>query len=414
MAGEAGNVVDAVLYDSLEQAQLLAREELASADRIDAYEQLMASLEASALLDRDLEWLPSTQEMAERERAGTGLTRPELAVLLAYAKRSLAEEILASHLPDSVYMLEDLTRYFPGEISKRFGHLVWEHPLRRELIATIVANDVVDSQGPTFVSRMVARTGAEVAAVVAAYRNARELVGGKERRRAVEDLFGLVDHRVWNEMMATNHRLVATLTRWYLEHAPGRFPDEDIAAAADICSHLEEEEEERGPGQWRFERDSHVERLISAGVPPTVARRSAASLQLVHAPDIIEVAEATGRSPLEVADVFHNLGHVLELDDLERVVAGLKLTDPWQRWARQTIEDDILSVRRLLAERVLAGAEGLSMDEAVEQFLASRVDSIVWVAELVRSLEPGAIDDTAPLLVVVRQLQNLAGSPSSR
>jgi NAD-specific glutamate dehydrogenase len=115
-----------------------------------------------------------------------------------------------------------------------------------------------------------------------------------------------------------------------------------------------------------------------------------------------------------VADVFHNLGHVLELDDLERVVAGLKLTDPWQRWARQTIEDDILSVRRLLAERVLAGAEGLSMDEAVEQFLASRVDSIVWVAELVRSLEPGAIDDTAPLLVVVRQLQNLAGSPSSR
>jgi NAD-specific glutamate dehydrogenase len=163
-----------------------------------------------------------------------------------------------------------------------------------------------------------------------------------------------------------------------------------------------------------LERDGHVERLVSAGVPAAVARRSVAARQLVHAPDIIEVAEATGRSPSKVADVFHHLGHVLELDDLERVVTGLKLTDPWQRWARETVEDDILSVRRLLAERVLAEAEGSSMDEAVEQFLAHRVDSVVWVAELVRSLEPGSIDDAAPLLVVVRQLQNLAGSPPSR
>ena len=410
MAGEAGNVVDAILYDSLEQAQLLTREEMAAVDGIDAYEQLMVSLEARGLLDRELEWLPSTQEMAERERAGTGLTRPELAVLLAYAKRSVAEDVLASHFPDSAYMLEDLTRYFPGEISKRFGHLVWEHPLRRELIATIVANDVVDSQGPTFVSRLVARSGAEVAAVVAAYRNARELVGGKERRRAVEDLFGLVDHQVWNEMMAVNHRLVATFTRWYLKRGPSRFPD---GPAAVVYRRLEEEVEERGPGPWRFERDDRVHRLTSAGVPAEVARESVAALELVHAPDIIEVAEATGRPASEVAAVFHHLGHVLELDDLEQVVADLKLTDPWQRWARETVEDDIFAVRRLLAEKVLAGAEHLTVDEAVKQFLARRVDSVVWVAELVRSLDLGAIDDAAPLLVVVRQLQNLAESSPS-
>jgi NAD-specific glutamate dehydrogenase len=94
-------------------------------------------------------------------------------------------------------------------------------------------------------------------------------------------------------------------------------------------------------------------------------------------------------------------------------VADLKLTDPWQRWARETVEDDIFAVRRLLAEKVLAEAEHLTVDEAVEQFLARRVDSVVWVAELVRSLDMGAIGDAAPLLVVVRQLQNLAESSPS-
>ena len=413
MAGEAANVVEAILYDSLEQAQLLAREELASVDRIDAYEQLMTSLESREMLDRNLEWLPSTQEMTERERAGTGLTRPELAVLLAYAKRSLAEAVLSSDFPDSASMLGDLTRYFPGEISKRFGHLIWGHPLRRELIATIVANDVVDSQGPTFVSRLVARSGAEVAAVVSAYRSARDLVGGTERRRTVEDLFGSVDYQVWNEMMAANDRLVATLTRWYLNRARGRSPDGDGGAAAEIFRQLEEEAGERGPGQWRLERDGRIDRLKSAGVPADVAGQTVAAFELVHVPDMIEVADATGRSPFDVSGVFHHLGHVLELDELERVVAELKLADPWQRWARETIEDDILSVRRSLAQRVLAGAEGMSAEEAVQQFLAQRADSVVWVAELVRSLELGAISDAAPLLVVVRQIQNLAGSSPS-
>src|SRR3970282_2802425 len=96
IAAEAGRAREAILYYSLEQAQLWAREEMASLDRLDAYEQLMASLESRESLDRDLEWLPSSQEMTERERTGTGLTRPELAVLLAYAKRSLAEGGLSS------------------------------------------------------------------------------------------------------------------------------------------------------------------------------------------------------------------------------------------------------------------------------------------------------------------------------
>jgi glutamate dehydrogenase len=410
MAGEAEHVVEAVLHESLEQNQSLVREELVSVDRMDAYEQLMASLEEQGMLDRRLEWLPSTQEMTDRARAGTGLSRPELAVVLAYAKRSLAEAVLLSDLPDSTSMLGDLTGYFPGEISKRFGHLIWDHPLRRELIATIVANDVVDSQGPTFVSRLVARSGAEVAAVVTACRTARDLVGGVERRRAVESLFGSVDFQLWNEMMAADDRLVATLTRWYLSRAPSGPQGLAEVGTAEEFGRLEEETGEWGSLEWRRERGLRIDRLKAAGAPTAVALRAVAAFDLVHALDIFEVTRSTGRSRVDVGRVFHRLGRALGLDDLEEVLTNLKLADPWQRWALENIDDDLLAVRRSLAERALTGAEGEAVDDAVEQFLAQRADAVARVVEMARALESASVVDPAPLMVAVRQIQALAGS----
>ncbi|HJR92334.1 MAG TPA: NAD-glutamate dehydrogenase domain-containing protein, partial [Acidimicrobiia bacterium] len=123
LRAEADNVVAAILRDNFEQAQALSLEATVSPGRIDAYEQLMAGLEGEGILERDLEALPSSQQMLERARAGAGLSRPELAVLHAYAKRSLADAILVSELPDEWSLRDDLAAYFPGEISRRFGAL---------------------------------------------------------------------------------------------------------------------------------------------------------------------------------------------------------------------------------------------------------------------------------------------------
>src|SRR5262249_50554167 len=154
----APDVVQHVLYDNYLQAQILSQEEAVSAQRTEAYEDLMQQLEADGELERDVEFLPETEEMAERRAGGQGLTRPELSVLLAYGKRSVSAARLAGELPDSRSLASDLTRYFPPRIVERFGHLLTEHPLRREIIATIAANDIVNSQGVTFVSRMVTET----------------------------------------------------------------------------------------------------------------------------------------------------------------------------------------------------------------------------------------------------------------
>ena len=175
------DVVAHVLYDNYLQAQILSQEMLISTQRIENYEDLMVQLEGEGELEREVEFLPSSEAMLQRRVDGQGLVRPELAVLLAYAKRSIAAALLDSDLPDSPYLAVDLERYFPALVVERFGHLIGEHPLRRELIATIAANDVVNSQGITFVSRMVTETGARPSQVVRAFRIARDVTVAVDR-----------------------------------------------------------------------------------------------------------------------------------------------------------------------------------------------------------------------------------------
>ena len=177
------DVVAHVLYDSFLQAQIIAQEVAVARDRMYAYEDLMATLESDGLLDRAAEALPGAEEIAERRRAGRGLERPELATLLAYAKRAIARDLLASDLCEDPWLADDLRAYFPGPVVERFGHLLAEHPLRRRLIATVNANLVANSLGPTFVSQLAAERGAEAADIVRAFRIA---VRGHGRRRALE------------------------------------------------------------------------------------------------------------------------------------------------------------------------------------------------------------------------------------
>ena len=218
----APDVVQHVLYDNYLQAQILSQEEGVSAQRIEAYEELMQQLEADGELERAVEFMPTTDDMAERRAAGQGMTRPELAVLLAYAKRQVYAELLESDLPDTEYLAADLARYFPPRIVERFGHLIADHPLKRQIIATMASNDVVNSQGITFASRMVTETGASPSEVVRAFRIARDVTGATARWSDVEALDGLVDPALQSDLMSGVDWLVETTARWYLVQAAGQ------------------------------------------------------------------------------------------------------------------------------------------------------------------------------------------------
>jgi glutamate dehydrogenase len=409
VTGVAPNVVAAVVYDNFLQAQILAQEAARSANRIDAYEDLMQALEEDNLLDRSIEWLPSSDEMAERSRAGGGMARPELAVLLAYAKRSLSAALLASDLPDWDHFDEDVAAYFPGPVIDRFGSMVADHPLRRELVATIVANQVINSLGITFVSRLEAETGATAADVVRAYRVARAVTGASDRWATIESLEGKVAADVQRELLEGVDALVELVARWYLGRPKGETVTKDIDAFATAFAELADELHSIGPQTWREVREEECGTLIARGVPEELARRHAYQMELVHGPDIIDVAGRADRPVLDVARVFFRVGQAFRIDWLESQVESLPARTRWERWSVQTLNDELLTLRRVLVERVLAEGEGRTADEAVDLFLLAHANEEGRLIRFMRLLARDGVTDAASVVVASRQIRSLIG-----
>ena len=303
LAAAADEVCDLVLYDNYLQAQILSQEQEMAPERVEAHEMLMHELELEGLLHRELEALPSGDRLAERRRQGRGLTRPELAVLMAYAKRSLYPKVLASGIPDDPALDSVLRGYFPRRIVEATGELYREHRLRREIVATFVTNDVVNSLGIAWAWQMMAETGAEAAEVVRAYWIAREVTGAVARWEEVEALFDdpAVDTDVQMEVMGGVDGLVEGVSRWYLQHAN----DGDAASviARDRASFSELSQTLRGVGSdaWRADHALRREALAARGLPLQLAEAAAWRSELTYAPDVIAAARATGCSLAEAA-----------------------------------------------------------------------------------------------------------------
>jgi glutamate dehydrogenase len=396
-----------VLDDSFLQAQILAQEVRNATGRDFAYEDLMASLEDEGMLDRAVEALPGSEEMAERRRAGRGMARPELAVLLAYAKRSLTDALLQSDLLDDPYLERDLRGYFPGAVVGRFGHLLSEHPLRRELLATIEANRVVNALGSTFVSRIVAERGAEPAEIARALRVAVEVIDADRRWDLVEATAGTVDGAVQLRLMEGVDWLVEATSRWFLAHGSDGDMGAEIDRAREGFERLAAALPQLGSDEWRAEREAIAAELVDAGVPEELARSHAFQPGLAHAPDMIAVAEATGRSVEEVGRTFYRVGDGLRLEWLERAILSLPTPTRMQRWAEHAALDDILAARRELAHRALEESPGAPAEEAVEAFLERRQEAMHRLRSFTRALSGEGEPDLAGLTLAVRQLRAL-------
>ncbi len=407
VAALAEEVTAKVVYDNFLQAQILSQEVAASATRLEAYEDLMMQLEREGILDREIEHLPPADEMAERRRDQLGLTRPELAVLLAYAKRSLTDALLDSTLPEWPDFETDLREYFPATVVERFDHLIDKHPLRRELIATVMANEVIDSQGMTFVTRLMAETGTTPAEIVRAYRIARSVTDAEPRWDAIEQLGASLDPALQAELMTGVDWLVEATARWYLAHPTEEWMADIIASTTEPFRELSESIALVGPPEWRAERDELAEELMSRGIPEEFARRHAFQEDLIHGPDIIAVARDTGRSVLDVGRVFFLVGREFHLDQLEKIADHLPQLTRWERWGVQTLEDDLGHLRRQLAEKVLEADKDMTPEQAMERFSLAHRPEQSRLGHLMDLLSREGPDHISSLLVAARQIRAL-------
>jgi glutamate dehydrogenase len=410
VAAVGSYVTDAILYDNFLQAQILSQEAARSTTLTEAYEEGVHLLESQGMIDREIEYLPSTEEMLERIKSGRGLTKPELAVLLAYGKHSLYGALLESDLIDHSYFEQDLADYFPKPVVARFGHLVNEHPLRRELIATILANQVMNSEGITFVTRLMDQTGADPAAVVKAYRIARRITNAESRWEELEAEVASLEPQLLRELIDDVDSLVETTARWFLSHPAGQEPiNETIKMYADDYVALTETIGTSGAAAWQQSRLAIATALLEAGVPEAIAKRHAYIEDLVHAPDIIELSQQTGRSVTEVSGVFFRLGKAVRIDWLERQTAALVPTSRWERLAKQAAEADLVFLRRRLAERVLAKAGSRAPRDAVRKYLAERAESHGRLLLFMRQLAAEGVNSVDAVIVATRQIErNLA------
>jgi glutamate dehydrogenase len=405
LAELADDVCAQVLYDNYLQVQILSQEEAVAHERLESHEALMEALEQDGALDRALEFLPAPEVVAERGRAGRGLTRPELSVLMGYAKLALRERVLRSSVPDDPFLERELRAYFPHRVLAATGELYREHPLRREIAATIATNEVINDLGSSWVWRCVAETGAEHADVVRAFYVARAVCHAKERWDAVEALFAdpRVDTETQMELMRSVDWLVESLARWYLRERDlddlTGLIERDEPAFVELAAGLRQ----LGTPEWRAERALRREAYIARGVSPEVAEATAWHPELSYAPDVIAAVRSSGRTLFEAATAYFTLGERLHLDWLEQALGQVDPASRWQRWAQASLDDDLRVLRREVTERLLLAAPGEPVEQAVEQFLAERANAVARLERVVESIRSEGMADLAPSIVAVRQ-----------
>ncbi|HEY0105405.1 MAG TPA: NAD-glutamate dehydrogenase, partial [Rhizomicrobium sp.] len=323
-----------VLKDNYDQTLALSVAQSRAAKDLDAHGRYMRDLERRGRLDRAVEFLPDNADLQKLENENKGLTRPELAVLLAYAKLDLDAEIAASDLPDDPAFASVLAGYFPPAAVERFPEALEQHRLKREIVSTVLANRLVNLAGPVFVARMKEMSGTTGDHVARAFAVAEGAFGLAALKSRIDALDGKVDAAAQIAMYADIAEILRRLGLWFITN---------VAANADLASTIAlyraGVECLRGtfnslvsPYEAR-DTEGHIQKLVDAGVPLDVAEDVAVLPLMSGAPEIAQLARARGLSVDLVAGAYFAVGAVVGTDRLRGLAARISATEHWDRLA---------------------------------------------------------------------------------
>jgi glutamate dehydrogenase len=406
-------VGERVLTGSYLQTQAMSLAVLQAPSLVNAHARMIRSFESSAGLERAIEFLPSNSEIADRQSKGRGLLSPELAVMMAYSKVYLDNQLLDSSLPEDEYMAECLSRYFPAPLPERFPAELQAHRLRREIIATVVANELVDRQGITFVYRVTETTGAAPDLVARAYAVARDVFRMQSFWESVEALDNKVDASIQLSMLAEGRRLVERGTRRVVrsnqERVMIRPLVERYQAAAEV---LWREGSERLAPEDQSNFEQRVEELTAGGVSEELARRVAAMATMVSVFDIVELSLGSGRDLPLVIETGRGTATSLHLAWVSQKIVALPRADRWQTLARDALRDDLATLQRELNLEILAGSAEQADAEAetlIERWSERKRSALDRYLQVLADIRDSGNYDTTTLPVLLRELRGLVG-----
>lgn len=402
-------VSEMVLYDCYRQTHSISITHSHSTAHLKEHMRFIHALEKDDSLNRELEFLPSDEELSERRAAGKGLTRPEISVLVSYAKMVLKEWLLVPEITDNDYFSSLLINAFPEVLRGRFVEQMANHPLRAEIIATKLANEIINDMGLNFVHRMLEETGASVGEIAICYVMAREVFDLPTYWRKIESLDNKIPAIVQTDMLFQLRRTVRRATRWFLRHRDKSLGIEQTIAYyapsfKDLSDNLENylvagEKEQLESSLLGFERE---------GVPTDIARRISMLSTIFSALDIAQIAEE-GLPISHISAVYFNLGAKLDLHWFLEQITHQPVANHWQALARASYREELDWQQRAIASVVIrSSSKKGDAGEIVTKWIEEHHDILERWRHILSEFKTSQNHEFAKFSVALRELMLLS------
>lgn len=354
LASLTDEVAALVLNDNYNQALVLSFSAQAAIKNMNLHINYLKELEALGVINRKVEFMPDEKELSERKSAGLSLTRPEIAVMLAYTKIWIKHEILKTSLPEDDFLCQILTTAFPAKLNKKYAKEMFEHKLKRDIIATQLSNQVVNDMGITFVYRLQMETGSTIEEILKAYAIASRIYGTIELQKLIEGLDFKIPMSDQYAMMFNLRHLVNLSTRWFLHG--NRLKGDLEKIISHYASNVRKIQDLIPTLMSGFTKEylqSITERFSHAGLPIDIATRIATSRAIYTSLNIIEVATTHKLDLIKTAEIYFAGGERINLLWFRDQIASDTREGHWNTLARLTLRDELDIAQRALTIAIL-------------------------------------------------------------
>ncbi|HCH69533.1 MAG TPA: NAD-glutamate dehydrogenase, partial [Colwellia sp.] len=363
-------------------------------------------------LDRALEFIPDDEEISDRIAKGNGLTRPELAVLLAYSKMVLKEELVHEQITDNPYHNRLLVSAFPKQLRDKYQYEMQQHPLRAEIIATKLANKIGNDMGFNFVNRMEEETGATVVEIANFYTIACAVFELEEFWQKIEVLNNKISTAIQTEMLFQYRRTIRRATRWFLRHRNKAISIEQSIALYQPTFAVLSQKLNDFIIEGEAEEIQRVESdLITANVPKVISQRIARLSTIFSVLDIADIAEQQGKDIDIVAHLYFKLGVRLELHWFLDQITCQSVSNHWQALARASFREELDWQKRSLTVVVLqcdCNMKVENLDDMLDAWMEINEQPVTRWQHILSDFKVGQTHEFAMFSVALRELMLLS------
>jgi glutamate dehydrogenase len=398
-----------VLKDNYRQNVVLGNARAGAANLVTVHQRMIRELERTGALNRAVEFLPDDEELDTRRLAGEGLTSPELSVLLAYAKISLAAALNESDVSDDAWFQVMLSRYFPKLCVERFPEAIERHPLRSQIITTVTTNELLNIGGITFAFRIAEETGADVPDIVRSAMASMEIFDILDLRRQINALDNAVTTSVQTSLHLETRRMLDRCARWFLQTRGGSIDvGEQIAAFRPVVETYAGTIPDALRGQEAARLRISIDKYVQQGVPRPLATQVSALLEAFALLPITDICGRSGEKPDTVIPLYFELSDRYDIDKTLLMITALPRGDRWTALARQALRTDLYGVLAALTENVMRTTpESASPDERVTQWESEHEAGLTRARATLDEIAAQEDADLATLSVALRVLRNL-------